>query len=404
MNWPDDRNGHGTHVASIVAAGQGNAIGISGVAPGVRVMPVQVLDSFGSGDDATVADGIVYAADNGARVINMSLGGTGGGAILHDAVRYAYGKGVTLIAAAGNEYGPPVLFPAAYDDVVLAVAASDHFDGPARFTSVGSSVDVAAPGENIYAAWRYVEFGGGTLRFIHTMASGTSMASPLVAGIAALVLSQDPSLGPAQVMDRLRYTAEDVNAAEHPGRDEWMGFGRVNAHRALSTPPRPVLAISSQSVNDAAGNANGRADPGEAVALTTTLANAWADATSVTATLTSAHPCVSVTAGSASFGPIAVGAAASNAASPFVLQVPAACPPGERISLALEVRTDGSSSVLSVPFTIGHPPVLFVSDDGGLGRLAYTEALDAVGIPYDVWDVHSTRTGRPPPSSPTTAW
>jgi hypothetical protein len=221
------------------------------------------------------------------------------------------------------------------------------------------------------------------------------MAAPLVAGVAALVLSHDPSLGPAQVMDQLRYTAEHVNAAEHPGHDGRMGFGRVNAYQALSTPPCPMLSISSQCVNDAAGNANGRADPGETVALTVTLANAWADATSVAATLTSADPCVSVADGTASFGPIAAGAAASNATSPFVLQVPAGCLAGERISVALEVRTNGLSGVLSVPLPIGYPPMLFVSDDGGAGRLPYTEALDALDIPYDVWDVPFDADGTP---------
>lgn len=395
MNWPDDFNGHGTHVASIIAAGQDDGIGISGIAPAVRVMPVQVLDRLGTGDDATIADGIVYAADNGARIANMSFGGTGDNTMLHDALRYAHGKGVTLVAAAGNQYGGPLLFPAAYDDVVLAVAATDDFDRRADFSSAGPSVDVAAPGKAIYAAWRYSsQFAPEASRFVYTTASGTSMASPLVAGIAALILSQDPSLGPARVMDQLRYTAEDVNAADHPGRDDWIGFGRVNAHRALTMSARPALAVAWQSIDDAAGNANGRADPGEAVDLAVTLSNAWADAASVTATLASADPCVSVTGGSASFGPVAAGATASSA-SRFALRIATGCPGGKRISLALDVRANGISTVLSVPLTIGAPPILFVSDGGGPAVLPYTDALDAIGLPYDVWVVPFDADGPP---------
>ncbi len=395
MNWPDDFNGHGTHVASIIAAVQGNGIGISGIAPGVRVMPVQVLDALGQGDYATAADGIAYAADNGARIANMSFGGLGDSAIFHDALRYAYGRGVTLVAAAGNEYGPPVLYPAAYDDVTLAVAASDHFDRRASFSSAGPSVDVSAPGKDIYAAWRYHQIGPEKSRFIYTMASGTSMASPVAAGVAALVLSRNPSLTPAQVMDQLKYTAEDVNAAEHPGRDDWMGFGRVNAYRALTMSPRPAISVLSSSVNDATGNANGRADPGEAVGLTVTLANAWADAASVTAALTSGDPCISVTSGTASFGPIAAGAVASNSTSPFALQVSPTCPSGKKASLTLVVNADGVSTALSVPLMFGYPPILFVCDDAGDGRRAYTDGLDALGVAYDVWDVPFDADGPP---------
>jgi subtilisin family serine protease len=394
-DWPDDQHGHGTHCASIIAAEADNGEGIVGVAPGVRIMAVKVLDSYGLGYADTVADGLVYAVDNGAWIANLSLGGSSDSSVLRDAVRYAYERGVTVVVAAGNQYGPPVTYPAAYESYTLAVAATDHDDRRAAFSSAGPETDVAAPGKDVYAAWRARLIGPEQVRYVYTFASGTSMATPATVGVAALVLSQNPGLTPDEVMDRVKYTAEDVNAATHPGEDDWLGFGRVNAHRALTVAPHPVLTFASLAITDAGGNGDGRADPGESVDLTVTLANAWVNAASVTATLTSADPCVSVTRGAATFGPIAARGAASNA-SPFALAVSASCAAGAKSALTLSVLADGQASTIAVPFTLGHPPILLVSDDGAFGwRLYYTVALDALGYAYEVWDVPFDGDGPP---------
>jgi subtilisin family serine protease len=395
-NRPDDYHGHVTHVASIIAARANDGVGVSGVAPGVRLMAVEVLDNIGQGYFDAIADGIVYAADNGARIISMSLGGTADGQVLRDAIRYAHDAGVAIVVAAGNEYGPPVLYPAAYDPWVLAVAATDHDDARAEFSSAGTAVDVAAPGKDVYAAWRLREIGPERVRFIWAFASGTSMATPLTSGIAALVASRHPTLTNDQLLDRVKYTADERNAALYPGEDEYMGFGRVNAYRALTEAPRPVLTVRSQSIDDSAGNGDGRADPGELVRVALTLANAWSDAPTVSATLSSADPCVAVVGASASFGAIPAGGVASNAGAPFGIQISAGCAPGRKVALSLTVSAGGVPMTLPLALTIGRPPILFVSDDGDYGwRLYYTDALDALGLAYDVWDVPFDADGPP---------
>jgi subtilisin family serine protease len=193
---PDDVHGHGTHVAGSVAAAN-NGFGATGVAPDATILPVKVLGDNGSGSSLDVAAGIRYAADLGAEIINLSLGG-GYSSAIESAIAYAQSLGAFVVAASGNEYatmpGFPARFSSAYDNV-LSVGAHDSADNVAAFSNdVGGSgaVQVDAPGVNIFST--YV---GGSYA---TMA-GTSMATPHVAGLAALALSADPSLAAAALRD-----------------------------------------------------------------------------------------------------------------------------------------------------------------------------------------------------------
>jgi len=181
---PYDDQGHGTHVAGTVAQTTNNGRGTAGLAFCARVMPVKVLNRFGWGTLADVAEGIRFAADHGAQVINLSLGGASGSRILEDAVRYAQRQGALVVAAAGNS-GRAVGFPAAYDGV-LAVSATDANDTIAWFSSRGPEVGIAAPGVNV--TQQTVCDGGRNKCEIFGTFSGTSMASPHVAGAAALVM------------------------------------------------------------------------------------------------------------------------------------------------------------------------------------------------------------------------
>ncbi|MEK9150079.1 MAG: S8 family serine peptidase, partial [Candidatus Desantisbacteria bacterium] len=149
---PQDDHGHGTFLAGIASAITDNNVGISGTSWYSQIMPVKVLNSSGSGTDADVADGVVYASDNGAKVINLSLGSSSHSLTLQNAMRYAYEKGVNSVSAAGND-GGPVLYPAAYDEYTIGVAATDHNDQRASFSNYGPEVDVASPGVNIYSTW-----------------------------------------------------------------------------------------------------------------------------------------------------------------------------------------------------------------------------------------------------------
>ncbi len=225
-----DDYGHGTHVAGIAVAAANNGVGITGIAPGARVMPIKVLDQYGTGWYSDIAAGILYAADNGARVINLSLGGVSDSQTLREAVDYARSRGVLVVAATGNS-GGGVLYPAAYGPV-LAVAATDLNDQRASFSNFGPQVDLAAPGVNIYSTWPWV-----TGYFTE---SGTSMAAPHVSGAAALIWSYQPNLPAAAVADALVRTAVDLG---EPGWDEYTGWGRINLYQAVraATLPRWFL-------------------------------------------------------------------------------------------------------------------------------------------------------------------
>lgn len=215
---PDDDNGHGTHVAGTVAACTGNGVGVSGSAPNVRLMPVKVLGSSGSGSYSNVADGIIYAANNGAKIINLSLGGSSSSSTLLNAVQYAYSKGVLIVAASGNA-NTGIYYPAAYSQV-MAIGSTDSGDTRSSFSNYGSGLDVVAPGEYIYS----------TLPGRYGYLSGTSMASPHVAGLAALIWSAEPSLTHDGVRQIIRDTADDLGSA---GYDIFFGYGRINAWAAL---------------------------------------------------------------------------------------------------------------------------------------------------------------------------
>ncbi|GIE77648.1 hypothetical protein Aph02nite_35980 [Actinoplanes philippinensis] len=219
-----DRHGHGTHVAGTIAAVTGNAVGVSGFAPNVKILPVKVLGDNGSGNMSDTAQGITWAADHGAQVINMSLGGTQQVEAVSTAIAYARSKGVTVVAAAGNarQQGSPTSYPAA-DTGVIGVGATDSNDRVGVYSNAGDYVDVSAPGTDILST-----SPGGQYK---TM-SGTSMASPHVAAIAALLKSYRSSLTPDQVETTLERSAVDLGAA---GFDNDFGNGRIDALAALNS-------------------------------------------------------------------------------------------------------------------------------------------------------------------------
>ncbi len=216
-------NAHGTGVASIIA-GAINQVGMAGVAPQASILPVAALDPAGIGDSSTVARAIIAAADAGARVINLSLGGPDRDPVLDQACAYAFSKGTVLVAAAGNSYsmGNAVQYPAASPHVV-AVASVDQDGTSSLFSNTGSYIDLAAPGRDVLAA-----FPGGD----YQAESGTSFATPHVAGAMALVASANPALSAAQIVSVTELTAQDDPSGD--GRDDQMGHGIVRADRAVS--------------------------------------------------------------------------------------------------------------------------------------------------------------------------
>lgn len=220
---PADDNGHGTNVAGVLAARANNSIGIAGQCWKCSIMPVKVLSASGSGSYSDVASGLTWAADHGARIVNMSLGGASSSSTLANAVSYAANKGVLIVAAAGNAGTSSLNYPAAYEPTI-AVAGSDAKDARYSWSSYGSWVEVAAPGCDYTT-----KLGGG-----YGSVCGTSFASPMTAGIAGLLASANPGASSATLRNALLSTADPVGS--------WVSSGRVNAARALtavggSTPP-----------------------------------------------------------------------------------------------------------------------------------------------------------------------
>ncbi|MEK7067800.1 MAG: S8 family peptidase, partial [Patescibacteria group bacterium] len=218
--------GHGTHIAGIIAAVD-NTFGVVGVGPQISLYGVKVLNRNGSGYLSDVIEGLDWAIANGMQVINMSLGTSSDIQSFRDAVQRVNAAGIVQVAAAGNS-GGAVNFPGAYPEVI-AVSATDNTNTIASWSSRGSEVDLAAPGVNIYSTYRGSKYA--TL-------SGTSMASPHVAGAAALVLTQTAKCdsdfngvcSPVEVQQRLENTAEDLGIS---GKDSLYGAGLIDAQKAV---------------------------------------------------------------------------------------------------------------------------------------------------------------------------
>jgi subtilisin family serine protease len=266
---PDDDDGHGTHVAGIVAATANNGIGIAGAAYGVKIMPVKVLGANGEGTSAQLAEGIRYAVDNGAHIINLSLGGESAANIEQEAIAYALSKGVVIVAATGNEsnhwigsetgnltyppddtqrYAKPVAYPAAYDGVI-GVGAADWYDNDddmvielnelmiADFSNIGPEVDVVAPGVDIASSFMDNQYASE---------SGTSQAAPFVSALAALLKAANKSLSYDEVQKILQESAIDLG---DEGVDDYFGAGIINGYRAFNLP-RLDLQVNADSQNN----------------------------------------------------------------------------------------------------------------------------------------------------------
>ncbi|PWH11896.1 MAG: hypothetical protein DDG60_15685 [Anaerolineae bacterium] len=215
---PQDDNGHGTHVAGIAAAMSNNGVGVAGVSWNARILPVKVLNASNTGTYSNVAAGIIWATDQGAQIINLSLGGISPSLTLENAVNYAASQGVLLVAAAGNT-GGALLYPARYA-AVIAVANTNAANLRVPSSAFGPELDLSAPGASIYS----LSLGGG-----YTTLSGTSMSAPHVSGALALLLSM-PGIGPGQARVYLENSALDLDA---PGWDVFTGYGLIQLDAAL---------------------------------------------------------------------------------------------------------------------------------------------------------------------------
>ncbi|MDU0460705.1 MAG: S8 family serine peptidase, partial [Geobacteraceae bacterium] len=235
-NNPDanDDNGHGTFVSGIIAANSNN-IGIRGLYNNARILPVKVMDANGAGTYEDAAKGIIYAADNGAKVINLSIGGYGYSPMLLDAVNYAQSKGCILIAAGGNDSIEKEVYPAGYPDVI-GVAAMAGEDAIWQSSNTGRHIAVAAPGANIIST----SANGG-----YSVASGTSAAAPMVTALAAILTAERPDLSSSVIARLIQQTARDLG---EKGRDKVYGTGAIDAVAALGQPVKTFHDVAVKGV------------------------------------------------------------------------------------------------------------------------------------------------------------
>ncbi|RFB15032.1 peptidase S8 [Bacillus sp. HNG] len=230
-NVPDDDNGHGTHVAGIIASQTNNHEGTAGITWFNPIMPVKVMGSDGYGSTFDIARGIIWATDHGADVINLSLGNYQGSKLLKQAVEYAYKHDVVMVAASGNDNSSQPSYPSAYPQV-LSVAAVDLNGDKADFSNYGDYIDVAAPGVTIPST--YIDEQYAAL-------SGTSMAAPHVAALAALMRSINPNLSNKEIMDMIKGTSLDLGKA---GKDIYFGEGLIDIVQALQQAKQGAEAKS----------------------------------------------------------------------------------------------------------------------------------------------------------------
>jgi thermitase len=225
----EDNYGHGTHVAGIVAATEGNGIGVAGVCPDCTILAGKILSDTGMGSSSGLANGINWAVNNGAKVISMSLV-VGASVTLETAVNNAWSRGVVLVASAGNGGNQTMTYPGAYSNVI-AVGATNNRDEKASFSTFGTWVDVAAPGVSVYSTFpnhKFVLARQDNRSLGYDISSGTSMSAPIVAAVVALAWNAHPTLTNSLVREKVESTTDPAGTI---GTD-WA-HGRVNADRAV---------------------------------------------------------------------------------------------------------------------------------------------------------------------------
>jgi subtilisin family serine protease len=377
---------HGTHVAGIASAVTDNRTGVAGVGWNCAIMAVKA-NRDGQDGIRFGYQGILYAADNGADVINLSWGNTSDSDFEREVIDSANARGAIIVASAGND--PPVSppetpamhYPSGYDHVI-AVAATNISDRAAGWTYYGDWVDVAAPGEGIYNTW---------YNDIYAMLQGTSMSSPLVAGIAGLLRSVDPDMTSDEFEEKMWYTSDDIYDI-NPTYAGWLGGGRVNAYSALLSLTAPRLILERETtVDDAGGNQDGRPDPGETVDWVVSLSGTptWQTAQDVWVTVSTLDEAITFIEDSTSFGNIEAGATADNSTNPFRFSV-AAGDAAHWTTFYFLVEADGGSYTMadSLEMMIGRPLVLVVDDDGGDDlEEEYQGDLEGMAVVYDTWGV-----------------
>ena len=364
-----DNTGHGTQVAGVIAAETDNGQGVAGVCWHCRLMIVKVTQPGGIANYSDIAAGVVYAAQKGAEVINLSLGGYSDSATLRAAVAAASQTAV-VVGGAGNDDGEAPFYPAAYDDYVLAAAGTTASDARVGSSNYGTWVDVSAPGEVISTTFDAGGYGA---------TSGTSMAAPFVSGLAGLLRSQRPAWSPDLVRAQILHTAQEIDGL-NPGYEGKLGSGRIDAGQAVTTAAQPLLSYGGYSLD---GQPEGRPEPGSTVDLEVTLYNDWGDAGNVQAVLSSSDPLVTILSDTAGYGTLATYERGANQPA-FRFSLSGSAAYNHEMAFTLHVTADGGYA-LDIPLTIlTSPGIIYVH--GALSSQTWSDdhvyvVDDNAGIP-----------------------
>ena len=332
------QSAHGTHVAGIASAVTNNGAGVAGVGYKCKILPVKTSsdnDTRGGGYPYIIYgfEGILYAASMGATVINCSWGGDGASQFEQEVIDSALALGAIVTAAAGNTYSNDVQYPASYNGVI-SVTATNSSDIKSSYSTYNGFVDVSAPGDGIYSTY----YPSG-----YTSMTGTSMATPFVAGLVALVKSHFPYLNSLQLGEQVRVSCDNINSL-NPSYADLLGKGRINALKAL-TISSPSVRMITYSVSDSGGgNNNGILQPNETISIFATFKNYLSPTNAgATVTLTTSDSYVQIIDGSFPIGILNTLATIDNNSSPFHVHINSNVPPSHEVVFKLLI-SDGSYS------------------------------------------------------------
>lgn len=324
-------NAHGVHVSGLAAAATDNNIGMAGAGFKCKYLPVKIANTNGALTGAY--EGIVYAADMGCQVINCSWGSNGGGQFGQTIVNYAtFNKNSLVIGAAGNSGAQQDFFPASFQNVI-SVAATNNNDQRWAGSNFGYNVDVCAPGQDIYSTWPTDSY---------TVSSGTSMAAPIAAGVAAIIKSHFPSYTALQVGERMKVTCDNIYPLNSGLLADKLGKGRINLFKALTQGATPSVVNTSRAISD---NNDNVFVAGDTLRIRGNFINYLDQTNNLNVTLSSTSAYVSIIDGSTSLGVIPTLGTTNNNPDPFVVKILPTAPFNSSILFKLTM-TDGSYSAV----------------------------------------------------------
>lgn len=387
-NPMEDQPDHGTHVAGCASASTNNGIGVAGVGYNTKVMAVKASrndqrdPSSGAPYIVYGYEALLYASQNGAKVINCSWGGGGYSLLGQNIVDEITANGVVVVAAAGNSSLRDPFYPAAYNSV-FGVASTTSSDLRSSFSNYGTYVDVAAPGSSIYNTWQDNTYAS---------LSGTSMASPITSGLVALTMAQFPSLTPIQAAEKVRVASDNIDNL-NPSYALLLGKGRINALRALqSNDFKSVRAIETVFSDAVTGNNDGIFQPGETITVFVKFKNMLNATSNFAVTLVSKTSNATVTANpSVSFGAKQPDEIFDNTGSLFQFTISNTVPENSELGFILDM-SDSPYSDFQWITTIGNPTfattignkvAVTVTSTGNLGYADYPNNTKGKGFVYD---------------------